>query len=406
MKRMRLVFVTRRFWPLAGGTETVFSHLTRELARRGHQITILTIRWDAKWPQEIYHSGGKVCRIEAPGSLLWGTWRYARALKHWLRQHRQEYDLVYLSRLRHDAQTAINSGTREHFPVVLRAEGAGLEGDARWLRRHAQGTSVLQRCQQCQAIVTPSQATSEELLELGFKPEQLIKIPSGVPTYPLRTPLLRHTARLTFQRHVPRLHPSDKNHVSLFLGRLTEHRNLETLIAAWPQVLRKHAHAQLWIVGAGMEEETLKTQILELNLQSWVHIFGPFDAVDDLLMAADLYITPSPLEGVSQGLLEAMAAGLPIVAGDHASNREVLTPANWEENGAVDKTEPVGRLVSPDARSLAQGVCDLIEHPDKAQRLGFAARQQARHFSIEAMATAHEQLFAKILHATPSRENV
>src|ERR1700690_4373317 len=122
---MRIVFITRRFWPLLGGAETMIGNLSAALVARGMSATIVTAQWEPQWPSEIVHRAVRVVRLAQSPERVLGTWQYMRELARWLQRHRDEYDLVYVSQLKHDAYVAVRSGRRLGFPVILRAAGAG-----------------------------------------------------------------------------------------------------------------------------------------------------------------------------------------------------------------------------------------------------------------------------------------
>ncbi len=132
MNGLRLVFVMRRYWPLVGGAEMVMANLASELRERGATVTIVTAQWHADWPQEVVHREVPVVRLPNPLQRGWGTLRYMLAFSGWLRKHRDEFDLVYVSMLKHDAHAAVGALARSQIPVVLRAEGGGPAGDCQW----------------------------------------------------------------------------------------------------------------------------------------------------------------------------------------------------------------------------------------------------------------------------------
>ena len=103
MSRLRVVLVTRRYWPLVGGAERVMSNLAGSLAEAGSAVTLLTARWDRTWPAEVIHGGVHVVRIEQPALRGWGTLRYMQRLARWLVEHRAAF-----------AITASVAGTESH----------------------------------------------------------------------------------------------------------------------------------------------------------------------------------------------------------------------------------------------------------------------------------------------------
>ena len=116
---------------------------------------------------------------------------------------------------------------------------------------------------------------------------------------------------------------------------------------------------------------------------------GPFDCVEELLAAADVYVAPAPDAGLSLALLEAMAAGKPICASDIPDHRHFLAGG---ECGLLARRE--------DPDSLAEGVLRLFKDDSAAQRLGQAARERARAcFNLVKSASAHLALFHDLLES-------
>jgi glycosyltransferase involved in cell wall biosynthesis len=97
-------------------------------------------------------------------------------------------------------------------------------------------------------------------------------------------------------------------------------KRVEHLLAAWPAVRQEHRHAQLLILGDGPSAEQLQRQA-----GTGIHFLGRLDDIVPYLQAADLFVLPSATEGLSNSLLEAMSAGLPVVATDVGGAPDVVT---------------------------------------------------------------------------------
>jgi len=166
------------------------------------------------------------------------------------------------------------------------------------------------------------------------------------------------------------------------------------LVSAWGSVVARWPNARLWLVGEGPFQEELEAQIAACNLREKVVLAGVFDSVDELLAAADLFVLPSWEEGMSLALLEAMAAGLPIVATDIPGNRDLVS-------------DGLSALLVParDPRRLAQPIHRLLDTPELGTLLGDAAREvAAARFSLARMADQHLELFERLV--APYRSNV
>ena len=389
MSEPRVVLISRRFWPLVGGAETIMGRLAAELHRRGLATTLLTAHWQREWPREIEHHGVRVIRLANPSRRVWGTARYMRALAGWLRSHRETFDLVYVSMLKHDAYAAVGEGRRGRFPVVLRAEGAGLSGDCHWQLDARCGLRIKRRCLEADAFVAPSPAIERELIAAGYPRPRIHYLPNGVAVPPPRTAEARLEARAALAEIDPALWLDAEAPLAVYTGRLHDMKGLEHLVAAWPEVLRRRPQARLWLVGEGAFRPRLTELIGNLGLNGRVLLTGAFDDVEDFLVAADLFVLPSLEEGMSLALLEAMARGLPVVATSIPAN-EVLV-----EDGRHGRLAP-----TRDPAALAAAVLEICDQPDQAAQWGQRARRRVSdEFSLVKMASDHVTLFKRLLTA-------
>lgn len=387
MTAPRLVLVTRRFWPLVGGAEAMMSSLAAGFRERGSATTILTAQWQRAWPVTVEHHGVRVERLPQSAMRWLGTWRYMRALQHRLVAASGAYDLLYVSMLKHDAYAALGAARRTHVPVVLRAEGAGATGDVHWQLDANFGRQIKRRCLLAAAFVAPSPAIERELIAAGYPRERIHFIPNGVTIPSPREMTEREEIRSWLARSQPALYVHPGARLAVYTGRLHEAKGLTHLIEAWHTIVRHDPTARLWLVGEGPERPRLVALIRELELNSNVVLTGAFDQVDDLLAAADLFVLPSLEEGMSLSLLEAMAAGLPIVATDIPGNRLLIDAGQH------------GLLVPPAApEALATAIRRLHDLPDEASRMGQAARARAAaEFSLERCLDRHGDLFERLL---------
>jgi glycosyltransferase involved in cell wall biosynthesis len=122
-----------------------------------------------------------------------------------------------------------------------------------------------------------------------------------------------------------------------------------------------------------------------------VRFFGELPQVADVLAALDLFVLPSRHEGLGVAVLEAMAAGIPIVASAVGGLPE-----------AVDEGR-TGLLVPPeDPRALGAAIAELAGDVDRARRMGVAGRARVlAEFSMERMAEAYEALYVEVAPHAP-----
>jgi glycosyltransferase involved in cell wall biosynthesis len=170
------------------------------------------------------------------------------------------------------------------------------------------------------------------------------------------------------------------------VGRLVERKGGYDLLAAWPRVRQAVPDAHLVFVGDGVERDGLTDRARDLGIADSVHFAGTRDDVPAVLAALDCFVFPSHYEGLPGALLEAMAAGRPIVATDIEGSDELLVDGEC------------GLLVPPHAPSgLADALVRVLTDRPLADRLGTAARERAfDRFSLPSMVDAFERFYGSL----------
>ncbi len=168
-------------------------------------------------------------------------------------------------------------------------------------------------------------------------------------------------------------------------GRLTEQKNYETALNA---IDRLHSHPlEYWILGQGERESALKARVRALHLEDRVKFWGFRSDIIQALRRADIFLMMSHWEGFGLALVEAMAAGLPVVASDVPGLREVVTPESQ-----------AGFLVEPtDAEAIAGRLRVLLDDPALRRRMGHSARLRAADFDVGNTIAAYLELYHLVL---------
>lgn len=132
--------------------------------------------------------------------------------------------------------------------------------------------------------------------------------------------------------------------------------------------------------------EATRARVRELGIEGSVRFVGSRTDVPDLLRASDLFVHPSREEGFSNAILEAMAAGLPVVTCDVGGNPEAVVDGE------------TGRLVPPrNAAAFASAVAELLADPEKRKAMGAAGRHRAtERFSLDRMVGEIESLYESL----------
>lgn len=222
-------------------------------------------------------------------------------------------------------------------------------------------------------IVLSSQDRDHLLHKRGRRSGRIYRIDNGVEEDLLTLP------------RAPR--GPDGSVVLLFVGSWIDRKGTPELVQAFTRLCRDHPNARLIVAGAGRRpDEVLSSFAASVQENLEVHQSVTRSELRELLGRADLYVLPSWFEGMPLSLLEAAAAGLPIVASDTCGIRDVLRPNNPAGDG--------GRLVPPhDGAALHAALDELFRDPALRVQLGARARARARAFPWSSSADALERAY-------------
>ena len=175
------------------------------------------------------------------------------------------------------------------------------------------------------------------------------------------------------------------------VGRLKSPKDFHTLLNALGRL--QGVDYDALIVGDGPERPELAALVDQLGLGERVRLCGERDDIPELLGRADCFVLASRSEGLPMSILEAMAAGLPVVASDVGGVAELVV------DGAT------GLLVAPhDATSLAEALRRVLVDVDLRTRLGAAGRRRVEErFGIERFRAAHVALYGRLLAASVAK---
>lgn len=179
-------------------------------------------------------------------------------------------------------------------------------------------------------------------------------------------------------------------HILLAVGRLHRDKGFDLLISAFARIARKHPDWDLVLLGEGPEREALQRQAAAAELTHRVSLPGRAGNVADWYACADLYVLSSRFEGFANTLVEAMAAGLPVVAFDCDTGPREIVRAGMD-----------GVLVRPSGNApvLALELSRLMGDERARRLLARHAVEARKRFSAERMQARWQSLFDDILGA-------
>lgn len=215
----------------------------------------------------------------------------------------------------------------------------------------------------------------------GIRPRKgIVSIPNGIRVRKFRPANAAAHARLTSELGLP-----EATRLLGTVGRLNPVKDQAGLVRAFALLKRRMPESALVIAGDGQLRDELVALAAEQGVADSVFFLGMRDDVADLLEALDVFVLSSLSEGYSMALLEACAAGLPIVATNVGGNGEIVQPGI---NGV---------MVPPsDPDVLAAAIGELLRDPGRAAAFGRAGREWVlEEGSFQTMAERYAQVYAQ-----------
>ncbi|MEB3101057.1 glycosyltransferase family 4 protein [Ferviditalea candida] len=240
-------------------------------------------------------------------------------------------------------------------------------------------------------IIVCSRAMEAEVNGLFRPPPHKVSVlPNGFDPADLSFPTRLHRERklLAAQRTCP--DAKVKGIDILYVGRLVHEKGIHNLIEAMPAILRMYPQTRLWIVGDGPKREALIASAQRLAKDRVFFTGRISDRMRRfLLSAADVCVVPSLYEPFGIAALEAMAAGIPVVASETGGLPEIV------------RHNETGLTAAPGSpQALAEQILALLNDPEKAQRLTVEAKREIiEHFNWQSIAEATARLYGEVLKA-------
>jgi len=210
------------------------------------------------------------------------------------------------------------------------------------------------------SIVAVSEGVGADLVKIGLPQKKIHVIYNPIVDDELKTKLKQ-----------PLEHPwlqDEQIPIILGVGRLTKQKNFSTLIQAFA-IVRRHTPVRLMILGEGENRSALESTIKQLNINSDVLLMGFVDNPYQYMSKASVLVMSSLWEGFGNVLVEAMAAGTPVLSTNCPSG-----PAEILVDGKYGKLVPIG-----DVKEMAKNIEVTLKNPPNKEKL----KQRAETFSLD-----------------------
>lgn len=366
---MRIIQVSPYSWDAPGGVQIHIRQLTKHLQERGHEVLVLA-PGDEPGRREHIHIVGRTFTTWSNGSTAQISFS-PRTMRELAAQMRAfSPDIVHV----HEPfAPAIGIAATKHAPAPVvgtfhsyypreTPEGRIYTSIAPLLR------PTWNRVHQRIAVSQAARHSAKGRMGKGD-----VKIlPNGIE--------VERFADATPARDVP---PGRK---LLFVGRLDPRKGLPFAMRAFIKLAHRYPDLSLIVVGDGPQRDAIRE--VPAELRGRVHMKGKvtYEALPTYHRASDIFVSPATgAESFGIVLVEAMAAGLPVVASNIPGYRDV----------SRDGRESV--LVAPsNADALAEGIAHLLDHPEERARLGANGAQRAQAYAWENIIDELELVYERL----------
>lgn len=362
--RIPLALVLTSFDP--GGTERQMTELISRIDQDRFDLHVVCFRREGRWLPRVEDAARSITAFPLTSFRAPSAWREVVRFAAWCRARRIEvvhacdfYANVFALTGAALARVALRIGSRRDILIPQRSAG----------QHRLQSFSY----RFADRVVANSRAAAEQLLREGVSRDAITVIPNGIDVR-MYAPARSRTPRRTVTT----------------VANLRAEKGHDVLIRAAARVTRDIPDAVFQLVGDGPMHEVLAAAARSLGISHAVRFLGHREDVPEVLHESDLFVLPSRTEAFPNGVLEAMAAGLPVVASDVGGIPELITDG---ENGIL---VPVA-----DEDALAAAILALMREPERATRLAAAARAtiEAR-YSFDEMVRAFEAVYTDELSNT------
>ncbi len=385
---MRIGMMADIYKPHISGVTNYISQYKTHFEAQGHEIYVFTFGADLEEPGE-----EKVIRSPGfPFTLRYGDKDYPVNLRYSKKARRllQSMDLVHVHHPFLSGPLALRYCRPAGVPVVFTNHTRyDLYAQAFFPQiPGGVGRAFLEAylppfCKACDLVIAPSEGLREVLSGFGVL-SPIHVVPNGVDITPFRCtdPVLSKTDIGIAEDRV----------LLIYSGRLGAEKNLPFLLRAFAGAVQAFPTLHLLIVGEGIERDNLEDRVRHMNISEHVTFAGfiPYERIPDYLCTADIFVTSSVSEVHPLSVIEAMAAGLPVLG--------IQSPGV----GDIVKDGETGFLATNDLASFTAKLVRLVVDVDLRAAMREKAGVAAEDYTIARTGTMILELYENLVHQAAS----
>ena len=309
---MRILQVIHYFSPLhGGGSINVAYNLSKQLAERGHEVTIFTtdFEFDEEYVKSIEKEGLKVITFHCIVNI--GLFLISPSMKKWLKYNMTNFDVIHMHNFRsYQNVVAYHYAKKHNIPYILQAHGSVLP----FFQKHGLkkifdiffGYQILRDASK---VIAVSKIEVEQYKKMGVAEDKIVLVPNGIDMSEYESLPEKGEFKKKYLL-------KDDEKIILYLGRIHKTKGIDILIDAFADLVKKLNNIKLVI--AGPDDgflSTLKKQIEDAKINENILITGPLYSKKKLeaYVDADVFVNPCPDEIFGLVFLEANACGTPVI---------------------------------------------------------------------------------------------
>ena len=324
---MKIIHVIPYFAPQYGGPVTALYQLSAEMAKKGHQVTIVTsdMNYDKKYIQKLEESGVEILPFHTV--VNFGLFIYTPSMKKWVKKNLRQYDIIHLHSFRAYQNSLITKyAIEDKIPIILQARGSVLPFFEKQFLKHIYdflwGYTILKNASM---IIALCETEAEQYQTMGVPRKKIRIIPNGIDLSQFSNLPGKGTFRLKYDI-------SENEKIVLFLGRIHKIKGIDLLIDTYFDLLQELPDVRLVIAGADDGFlSVIKDKIQQKNPKKIPLLTGPLYNQDKLAayIDADVFVLPSRYETFPNTVLEAWACGTPVIVTKGCLIADIIEKAGY-----------------------------------------------------------------------------
>ncbi len=381
-----MLMISQRMPPHIAGAELQALGLSRALIDLGADVRIATTRFSSGLRGREIIEGVEVRRLpvlrsnsadSSDGSSAAKASVFASAASY-VARHRRDYDIIHAHCVSTASIGAAAGARIARRPALMKPSLGGADGEISKIVGSPfakLATSVLRGVDRFAVL---DSGIAEELAELGICRDRLTHVPNGLDLDRFKPATSEERKQIRARLGLP------DGPIALFVGQIIKRKGVDRLLEVWGEVLASINDAWLVFVGEGDLSQAVRERAA--LPASRILYLGVRRDIPELMRAANVFVLPSRNESFGNVMVEAMACGLPLIAGRTGIAGRL----------AIDSI--AGRLVDPErADEIAYALSEILGSAEQAAKLGSRGRELARQFDYRQVAARYLEIYEEML---------